>query len=174
MIDFENLKENNSGHWKYKGSDQFEIPLGAFGFVYKIECILPQDELDRLGITKTKYLGRKYLTSAKTTSKRIVNKSGVKVTKKKKSRVESSWRDYTGSCLPLNEQISKLGKDKFRFEILCFCSTKGQTNFCEVFAQFRAGVLIDDSYFNEAIGSGQFRGIRLDSEFKNVLREIKI
>lgn len=169
MIDFENLKENNSGHWIYKGSDQFEIPLGAFGFVYLIEQKFPGADTK-----KYRYIGRKYLTASKTSTKKVLNKSGVKVTKKKKSRVESSWRDYTGSCLPLNEQISKLGKESFRFEILCFCATKGQCNFAEVFSQFRAGVLIDDSYFNEAIGSGQFRGIRLDSEFIKMLKEIQI
>lgn len=161
-------------HWIYKGNSDFNIPENAFGFVYLIECILPEEELTRLNIIKTKYIGRKYLTAAKTTSKKVLLKSGAKVTKKKKSRVESGWRDYIGSCKPLIEQIEKLGKDKFRFEILCFCSTKGQTNFCEVFAQFRAGVLIDDSYFNEAIGSGQFRGIRLDSEFIKMLKEIQL
>lgn len=41
MIDFENLKETSSGHWEYKGSDQFDVPLGAFGFVYLIEKINP-------------------------------------------------------------------------------------------------------------------------------------
>jgi len=173
MINFENLKENNSGHWTYKGSDQFEVPLGAFGFVYKIECVLPQDELDRLGITKTKYLGRKYLSAAKTTSRRVSLKSGAKVTKKKKSRVESDWQTYTGSCLPLNDQIEKLGKENFRFEILEFFQTKGQCNMAEAIIQIQFNVMIDNSYFNEAIGSGLFRGVKLDDNFKNLLKEIK-
>jgi hypothetical protein len=168
MINFENLKEPETGHWIYKGKSDFEVPLGAFGFVYQIE------KIDPLPNEKSKYIGRKYLSKAKTTSKRITNKSGVKVTKKKKSRVESDWQMYTGSCLPLNEQIQKLGKDKFKFEILCFCFTKGQVNFAEEFAQMRAGVIFDDSYFNEAIGSGSFRGVKFTSEFKIVLKEIKI
>jgi hypothetical protein len=165
MIDFENLKENNSGHWTYKGSDNFEVPLEAFGFVYLIEKINP------LLNEKSKYIGRKYLTAAKTTSKKVLLKSGAKVTKKKKSRVESDWQGYTGSCLPLNSLISKLGKESFRFEILAFAPTRGTTNFLECFFQMRANVLAEDSYFNEAIGSGQFRGVRFDSDFKKLLKE---
>jgi len=168
MINFENLKETETGHWIYKGSDQFEVPLGAFGFVYLIEKINP------LPNEKSRYIGRKYLSAAKTTSKRVLNKSGVKVTKKKKSRVESEWREYVGSCKPLIDQIQKLGKEAFKFEILAFTTTKGQCNFLECFFQMRANVLGDDSYFNEAIGSGQFRGIRFDSEFKKMLKEITI
>lgn len=163
MINFENIKETETGHWQYKGSDQFEIPLGAFGFIYKITS--PDGR---------KYIGRKYLSAAKTTSKRVTRKDGTKVTKKKKSRVESDWQRYTGSCQPLNELIEKLGKEKFQFEILAFGFSRGQVNFLECACQFKADVLIDDSYFNEAIGSGQFRGIRLDSEFKKLLKEIVI
>jgi len=168
MINFENLKETDSGHWIYKGKSNFEVPLGAFGFVYLIE------KLDPLPGEKSKYIGRKYLSKAKSTSKRVLLKSGTKVTKKKKSRVESAWRNYMGSCFPLLDEIEKLGKDSFRFEILCFANTKGQVNFLECFFQMRSNVLGDDSYFNEAIGSGQFRGIRFDSEFKKMLKEIVI
>lgn len=145
--------------WKYKGTEEFEIPEGMFGFVYKITS----------KVDGRKYIGRKYLTAAKTTSKRVTLKTGVKVTKKKKSRVESNWRDYMGSCKPLLEDIKKNGSDKYEFEILAFASTKGQVNFLECFFQMRANVLGDDSYYNDAIGSGQFRGVRLDEDFKKLL-----
>lgn len=168
MIDFENLKESDSEHWTYKGQSDFQVPLGAFGFVYKIS------KIDPLPNEKAFYIGRKYLSASKTSSKRILNKSGVKVTKKKKSRVESDWRLYTGSCIPLNDQIAKLGKESFIFEILAFAFTKGQCNFLEVAAQIKSDVMIDDSYFNEAIGSGQFRGIKFSSEFCQILKEMKI
>lgn len=161
-------------HWTYKGSSEFEVPIGAFGFVYKIECILSQYELDKLNITKTKYIGRKYLTKSKVSSKRVTLKSGAKVTKKKKSRVESDWMTYTGSCKPLNESISKLGKENFKFEILCFCETKGQTNLAEEFCQMRAGVLIDDSYYNDSVGARGFIGVKLTESFKTTLREINL
>lgn len=149
-------------NWKYKGSDDFEIPENSFGFVYKITS----------KVDDRKYIGRKYLTAAKTTSKRVTLKSGVKVTKKKKSRVESNWRDYMGSCKPLLEDIQRNGRDNYEFEILAFATTKGQINFLECFFQMRANVLGDDSYYNDAIGSGQFRGVRFDDNFKKMLREL--
>lgn len=147
-------------HWNYRGESDFEIPEGSFGFVYKITSTLDG----------RKYIGRKYLSAAKTTSKRVLLKSGLKVTKKKKSRVESQWHNYMGSCKPLLEEIAKLGKENFKFEILAFATTKGQVNFLECFFQMRANVLGDDSYFNDAIGSGQFRGVKFDEDFKNMLR----
>ena len=96
--------------WTYKDSPQFEIPENAFGFVYKIECLLPNQP-------KSKYLGKKQLTASKIVSKRVLNKVGVKVTKKKKSRVESNWRDYMGSCKPLLEDIKRFGKENYKFTI---------------------------------------------------------
>lgn len=161
-------------HWTYNNSAEFEVPLGSFGFVYRIECILPLEEQRNLGITKNKYIGRKYLTAAKTTSKRVTLKTGEKVTKKKKTRVESDWTQYMGSCKPLLEDIAKYGKSAFTFEICSFAKTKGQVNFLECFFQMRANVLGDDSYYNDAIGSGQFRGVKFDGEFKDLLRGINI
>lgn len=149
-------------NWKYKEETEFEIPEGSYGFIYKITS----------KVNGRKYIGRKYLTAAKTTSKRVLLKSGAKVTKKKKSRVESNWRDYMGSCKPLLEDIARFGQDKYEFEILAFAKTKGQVNFLECFFQMRANVLGDDSYYNDAIGSGQFRGVRLDEDFKSMLREL--
>jgi len=148
-------------NWKYKGSEDFELPDGSFGFIYKIT-----------GPDGRKYIGRKYLTAAKTTSKRVTLKTGVKVTKKKKSRVESNWKDYMGSCKPLLEDIKRLGSENFEFEILAFAQTKGQVNFLECYFQMRANVLGDDSYYNDAIGSGQFRGVKFDQAFKDFLRSV--
>lgn len=149
-------------HWIYKNQREFEVPDGAFGFVYLITSP-----------TGMKYIGRKYLTASKISSKRVKLKSGIKITKKKKSRVESDWKGYMGSCKPLLESIKEAGKEKFKFEILHFAQTKGQVNFLECFFQMRANVLGDDSYYNDAIGSGQFRGVRFDDDFKNLLRGIK-
>lgn len=146
-------------NWKYKGSEDFELPDGSFGFIYKIT-----------GPDGRKYIGRKYLTASKTTSKRVTLKTGVKVTKKKKSRVESNWKDYMGSCKPLLEDIKRLGSENFEFEILAFAQTKGQVNFLECYFQMRANVLGDDSYYNDAIGSGQFRGVKFDQAFKDMLK----
>jgi len=146
-------------NWTYKGVDDFEIPEGSFGFVYKITSKLDGK----------RYIGRKYLTSAKTTTKRVTLKSGIKKTQKKKSRAESNWRDYMGSCKPLLEDIKRFGKENFEFEIICFCPTKGQTNLCEIIYQIKCDVLTDDTYYNNSIGSGQFRNVKITSEFKELI-----
>lgn len=151
-------------HWTYQNQSEFEIPTGAFGFIYKITDIE----------TGRKYIGRKYLTRAKTTSKRVLKKDGTKTTKTKKSRVESDWHDYMGSCLPLLDEIKKKGKDSFKFEIISFGFTRGQVNFLECWAQMKCDVLTDPAYYNDAIGSGQFRGIRFTDEFRKILKEIKL
>lgn len=151
-------------HWIYRNQEEFEIPEGSFGFVYRITDL----ETDR------KYIGRKYLSRSKTVSKRVLKKDGTKVTKKKKSRVESEWQSYMGSCKPLLDEIKKKGKDKFKFEILSFANTRGQVNFLECMLQFQCNVLTDESYYNDAIGSGQFRGVRIDQDFKNILKEIRL
>lgn len=150
-------------HWTYKNQTEFEIPEGAFGFVYQVT--------DPNGM---KYIGRKYLTQSKTTSKRVLLKNGTKVTKKKKSRVESNWYSYMGSCKPLLERIEQVGKEKFKFEILAFGFTKGQVNFLEEYCQMNAGVMFKDEYYNDSVGARGFIGVKFTDEFKKVLREIEI
>lgn len=151
-------------HWTYQGNQEFEIPENAFGFVYRIT------DLE----TGKKYIGRKYLTASKTTSKRVLKKDGTKVTKKKKSRVESDWQRYTGSCKPLNEQIQNRGKENFSFEILAFGFTKGQVNFLEEFCQMRSGAIFDETYYNDSVGARGFIGVKFTDEFKTVLRNIEL
>lgn len=151
-------------HWIYNNREEFTIPENAFGFIYRIE------DLE----SGKKYIGRKYLTRSKTVSKRVLKPNGTKITKKKKSRVESSWQEYTGSCKPLNDEISKKGKDKFKFEIICFGFTKGQVNFLECLVQMKCDVLTDPNYYNDAIGSGQFRGIKVNDQLKEIISEIKL
>lgn len=151
-------------HWIYKNQTDFKIPANAFGFVYRIE----DTETGR------KYIGRKYLTRSKIVSTRITKKDGTKITKKKKSRVESDWQSYTGSCAPLNEAIVNRGRDKFKFEILAFGFTKGQVNFLECLVQMKCDVLTDPAYYNDAIGSGQFRGVKFTDEFKVILKQLPV
>jgi len=151
-------------HWTYKGSSEFDIPDGAFGFIYQIRSL----------IDGKKYIGKKFLTAAKTTRKQVLKKDGTKTLKKKKSRVESNWCVYMGSCKPLIADIEKFGKENYQFEIICFGFTKGQVNFAEEFIQMKAGVIFDDDYFNESVGPGRYRGIRFTDEFKKLLKNIKI
>lgn len=151
-------------HWTYKGSSEFDIPDGAFGFIYQIQSLLDSK----------KYIGKKFLTAAKTTRKQVLKKDGTKTLKKKKSRVESNWCVYMGSCKPLIADIEKFGKENYQFEIICFGFTKGQVNTLEMIAQIKADVMIDDSYYNDAVGSGHFRGVKFTDQLKDIIRDIKI
>lgn len=145
-------------HWTYQGSSDFDIPDGSYGFVYLITSL----------IDGRKYIGRKYLTKAGKRS--VKQKNGIRKTKK--VRLESDWSNYMGSCKPLLEDISKNGKENYTFEILAFGYTKGQVNTMEVWAQIKYGVMIDPLFYNDAVGSGQFRGVKWTDEFKDILRKL--
>ena len=147
-------------HWLYKNQPVTEIPSGVFGFVYQITG------------PDGKYIGRKYVT--KSVRKAVKKKDGTRSVKKKKVVSESDWKSYTGSCIPLNKDIVKYGKESFKFDILCWCNTKGQTNFAEVVCQIKSDVLIDPSYYNDAVGSGQFRGVKFDDQFIETLKGIDL
>jgi len=144
-------------HWTYNGEVIDTPPPGAFGFIYMIEG------------HGRKYIGRKYLTKA--ASRSIKQKNGIR--KQRKTRIESDWRVYMGSCKPLLEDIQKTGKDNYTFRILAWGYTKGQVNTLEVFAQIKAGVMVDSAFYNDAVGSGQFRGVKFTDEFKEIIKSIK-
>ncbi len=75
-------------HWEYK--KDFDTK-NSFGFVYRITNKK----------TKKAYIGCKqyYVT-------------------RKGKKVESNWRTYTGSSKYLNEDIKKIGKKHFRFQVV--------------------------------------------------------
>jgi hypothetical protein len=137
-----------NGHWLYKGDANFEVPPGAYGFVY----IITNTKYNK------KYIGRKYLT--KTSSKAIKKKDGTKSLRKKKVCSESNWRSYMGSCTELLEDISKLGKENFTFEILLWGYSKGSVNYAEEAIQFKANAVLREDFYNSSTGSGGYRGIK--------------
>ena len=82
--------------------------------------------------------------------------------KKRKVKQESDWKRYYGSCPELKEDIEKLGKDKFKREILSLHKTKGRTNFEETRQLFLNNVLTESlngepAYYNSNILSRYFR-----------------
>jgi uncharacterized membrane protein len=99
-------------------------------------------------------------------------KNGTK--KIRKTMVESDWKTYMGSCKPLLEDISKNEKNNYKFEILSWGFTKGQVNSLEIICQIKAGVMTDDSYYNDAVGSGMFRGVKFTDEFRKIISEIDL
>jgi hypothetical protein len=103
-----------------------------YGFVYLITCKK----------TNKQYIGKKFFWSSKT--KTIKGK-------KKRSKVESDWKDYFGSNKVLIEDVKVNGKDNYTREILHLCKTKGECNYLEAYEQFTRKVLIGEDYYNEWI-----------------------
>ena len=122
--------------WYYNNEPFNTTPEEYQGFVYLIT------EID----TNKKYIGKKNFWKPKT----------LPVTKKRKrrvrTRVESDWREYTGSSEKVITLVESRGLDKFKREILHLCKTKGEMSYYEAKLQFQYDVLLSDEYFNEFIG----------------------
>jgi len=121
--------------WQYKGTIVEEIPEGILGFVYLITNLQ----------TNQKYIGKK-LAQFKKTRPPLKGK-----TRKRRTTVESDWRDYWGSSEHLQADVERLGADQFTREILYFCETKGEMSYLEAKEQFDRRVLETDEYYNGII-----------------------
>ena len=124
---------NDYGHWRCGMGD---IPESCVGFIYKITNT----------VTNKKYIGKKLLkfkTSKKPLKGRVNKRRGTK---------ESDWKSYTGSCNQLNEDIEKIGKDKFTFEILSWCGSKSDLSYEEMKQIIISNALYDKDYYNEYVG----------------------
>jgi hypothetical protein len=126
--------------WLYNKEELTDenIPKDAIGFIYLITNMT----------NGRMYVGKKLLTKAGT---KQVNG------KKKKIRKESDWRDYYSSSPELKADVSLLGKDKFRREILYFSFSLAVHNYLEEKEQFLRGVLEKDLYYNSNIRAKIFK-----------------
>ena len=125
---------DNYGHWTYNLEEK-EIPNTFYGFIYQIT----NTTNDR------KYIGKKQSIT-------ILKRPPLKGRKNKRHVVkETDWKIYTGSSDKLNEDIQKLGKDKFKFEILRFCQSKSELAYYEAKMQFDNDVLLKEEYYNGMI-----------------------
>ena len=135
--------EKDYGHWNNLPTD-FE-PSNWFGFVYRITR---KD-------TGRKYIGKKQIHSYR--RKKVKGRKN-----RKRVITEAKWREYTGSCDELNLEIKTLGKEKFSFEVLKLCKTKGELTFSEVEYQIKNDVLTsllengNREYYNSNIMSRWF------------------
>ena len=109
--------------WWYKDrvfeSDEIN---GYYGFVYLITNT----------INDRKYIGRKYFWSFR-------KKKG----QNRRSKQESDWKNYYGSCPELKEDIKKYGRQNFKREILSLHTTLGKVNYEETRLLFVHGVLTE-------------------------------
>ena len=132
--------------WIYQEKPIKELPNDCVGFVYQIT-----------NTTNGKmYIGKKL---AKFSRSRKPLKGRVN---KRRYKIESDWQDYYGSSDALNEDIQKIGKSKFKREILFYCKSKAELSYIEAREQFARKVLETDDYYNGHIrvrihGSGIMR-----------------
>ena len=137
---------NTVMHWTYQGNEITNMPEDVVGFVY----LITNTTNGRM------YIGKKLaeFKKARPPLKGRVNK--------RRYKVESDWKEYFGSSDALNEDIEKLGKDKFKREILFYCKSKAELSYIEAREQFARKVLETDDYYNGHIrvrihGSGILR-----------------
>lgn len=121
--------------WTYQGTPVEEIPDNYIGFVYLITNLTDGK----------KYIGKK-LAKFKKTRPPLKGKK-----RKRKSLVESDWRDYWGSSEHLLVDVTHLGTAKFSREILYFCTSRAELSYLEAREQFDRKVLETDEYYNGKI-----------------------
>jgi hypothetical protein len=120
--------------WTYKDEILENIPEGYVGMVYMITNIA----------TNKKYIGKKIFHFTKT--KQVKGK-------KKRSKVESDWKNYYGSNKELNEHVELFGVNNFKREILHLCVNKSQMSYLELREQIDRRVLETEEYYNEWISA---------------------
>lgn len=121
-----------SKFWTYKGKPVKELPEWCAGFVYEI--------------TNT-HNGKKYIGKKLAKFKRSRRPLKGRVNKRRYT-IPSDWQDYFGSSNALLEDVNKIGKEKFKREILFYCKNRGECNYIEAREQFARKVLETDKYYN--------------------------
>ena len=118
--------------WMYKNKEVTEISSEYIGFVYLITNIT----------NNRKYIGKK-LTQFKRSKRPLKGR-----TNKRRYTVESDWKDYYGSSDELSADVEQLGKDKFKREILFWCTSKSELSYIEAREQFSHKVLESRDWYN--------------------------
>lgn len=141
--------------WYHNNQPIAQLPDDCVGFVYLITN----------KVNRKKYIGKKLAKFAKTTYKMILQKNGKKVKKRIRTAVPSDWEEYWGSCEALTKDITVMGNQYFRREILYFCTSKSECNYLEAREQFDRRVLETSNYYNGHIsvrvhGSHILKGVR--------------
>lgn len=127
--------------WTYQENLVELLPDDCVGFVYLITNLT----------NGRMYIGKKLAKFSKTRYKMHTQKNGKKVKKKIREKVDSDWRDYYGSNDKLNEDVTNLGPDNFKREILYYCNSKAQCSYIEAREQFSRKVLESADYYNGQI-----------------------
>ncbi len=127
-------------HWTDLRTNKAFEPdtLDRFGFVYVITNIK----------TKKKYIGCKQYYIGK-------------------DQTPSKWQSYTGSSKHLNEDIKKVGKKNFIFEVIDEFKNKRSLGYYELFYQMKYNVLDsviegtdEPAYYNNYVGGKYYRPVQ--------------
>lgn len=123
--------------WLYNGFVLDETMLTDFvAFVYRITNL--KDGRVYIGKKRLKFTSHKKLKS---------RKRRIKVVK------ESDWREYWGSSEELQQDVSSLGEENFKREILRLCKSLSESNYYELREQMVNDVLLKpDLYYNAYCG----------------------
>ena len=121
-----------TNNWTYEGKVINELPEWVTGFVYQITNTT----------NGRMYIGKK-LARFKRSRKPLKGRVN-----KRRYTVDSDWKDYYGSSDDLTIDVNKLGKDKFKREILFYCKSKAELSYVEAREQFAHKVLESNDYYN--------------------------
>jgi Putative endonuclease segE, GIY-YIG domain len=124
--------------WYYADEIVDSLPEDCVGFVYLITNT----------ISGRMYIGKKLTKFSKTTYKTVKLKNGTKKKKKIRSKIDSDWRTYYGSSPELTKDVTQLGVENFRREILFYCKSKAECSYIEAREQFSRKVLESNDYYN--------------------------
>ena len=91
-------------------------------------------------------IGFVYLITNLTTGRKYIGKK-----RKRKTTVESDWRDYWGSSESLQADVATLGPEQFTREIIYYCKSRSELSYLEAKEQFDRCVLETDDYYNGII-----------------------
>jgi len=124
--------------WYYANQLVSELPEECIGFVYIITNLT----------SGRMYIGKKLAKFSKTSYRTVKLKNGTKKKKKIRSKIDSDWREYYGSSPALTEDVTQLGPDSFKREILFYCTSKAECSYIEAREQFSRRVLESNDYYN--------------------------
>ena len=109
------------------------------------------------------YFGFVYVITNKLTTKQYIGCKQYWQMRKRKKHKPSNWRVYTSSSKDLNEDIDKLGKRRFKFEIIQEYKTKRGLHYYEQYYQMKHHVLTaviegtdEPAYYNKNVGGVRF------------------